>query len=264
MSDTQQTQNKIAEIDKKIEMLSDFINYGFDQSRVCMKGSVVTPLIGSMASYNQGCPSGYANVVNPKNKEVRQKYQAQLTAYKNSYGTAEKFPTADGRNFIRVRGESAVTEGLKKSANYFYANLWRAVSGPFNDKEALQAELDHILQERTNQEKFLQDQVIEQAEAITRQEEERIRLLQEQLKGLEQMTEQEKQKAAQELQKAKLEAEKARLAANLAKQGGAGNIAAGKTLLGTWESKVGTSPWVIAGIAVGAVAAGAIVFRILR
>ncbi|PIZ51351.1 hypothetical protein COY27_03915 [Candidatus Woesearchaeota archaeon CG_4_10_14_0_2_um_filter_33_13] len=239
MSDTQQTQNKIAEIDKKIDMLSELINYGFGMG-------------------------GFPPKVTANSKAIRQKYQAQLTAYKNSYGTAEKFPTADGRNFIRVRGESAVTEGLKKSANYFYANLWRAVSGPFNDKEALQAELDHILQERTNQEKFLQDQVIEQAEAITRQEEERIRLLQEQLKGLEQMTEQEKQKAAQELQKAKLEAEKARLAADLAKQGGAGNIAAGKTLLGTWESKVGTSPWVIAGIAVGAVAAGAIVFRILR
>jgi len=236
MSDTQQTQNKIAEIDKKIDMLSELINYGFGFDRCTIHPS------------QSSCVGGYQ--MSPKTKEIRQKYAAQLKAYKNRYSTAD--PITHYNKPLQTYPNLYDAGGLSSN----YPTQW--------GKQNLQAELDHILQERTNQESFLQNQLIEQADLKTKQEEERIRLLQEQLKGLEQMTEQEKQKAAQELQKAKLEAEKARLAADLAKQGGAGNIAAGKTLLGTWESKVGTSPWVIAGIAVGAVAAGAIVFRILR
>lgn len=236
---SQEIQNKIAEIDKKIEMLSEVINYGYGTG-ACQIG------VGGATISN--CYQGRG--LTDRAKNVRQKYTAQLKAYTKRYGKSDP-----------------ITHYRKKGQ--IYSNLYDAggFSSPgvtADGKENLQAELNHILQERTNQEQFLQEQLIEQADAKTKQEEEKIRLLQEEFAANKQKTEQERQKALQELEKAKQEAEKAKLAADLARQGGAGNIAAGKTLLGTWESKIGTNPWVIAGISVGALISGVIVFKILK
>lgn len=235
---TQLIERKISEIEKRINMLSDVINYGYG-----FESCVIHPS-------NPGCSGGQK--LSPKSKEIRQKYTAQLKAYKTKYGTASPI--------YHYRMPSLMYANLYDASNIGYNNYTSDSSG----KQNLQKELDHLIQELTNQESFLQNQLIEQANSKTAQEEEKIRLLQEELAANKHKTEQERQKAEQELQKAKLEAEKARLAADLAKQGGAGNIAAGKTLLGTWESRVGTSPWIIAGISVGALTVGAIVFRILR
>ncbi|MDD3875368.1 MAG: hypothetical protein PHT69_01990 [Bacteroidales bacterium] len=117
-------------------------------------------------------------------------------------------------------------------------------------------------EEKRKEDQFIKDKLIEQAEEKKRQEEVKVRILQEELASNRQKTEQERQKAEQELQKARTEAEKARLAANLANKGEAGDIAAAKTLMGTWESK-GVNPWMIAGISVGALVVGGIVYKIL-
>lgn len=245
-------ENKIAEIDKKIEMLSDIINYkpitefrydGLPTGRLCVRGSY-------------RCKEVLTNTSNGKPKEY---YKAQLSAYKTSYGGSTPIIAVIYNNW-NTMPESTRNYLLKSFSD---KSMWHLMETQGN-KINIQKELDLLIQERTNQESFLQNQLIKQADSKTKQEEEKIRLLQEELAANKQKTEQERQKALQELEKAKQEAEKAKLAADLARQGGAGNISAGKTLLGTWESKVGTSPWIIAGISVGALISGVIVFRILR
>lgn len=239
-------ENKIAEIDKKIEMLSEVINKGLGRGL-------------THTTSNTGFGSTPKTEKSPSTKEIEAKYKAQLEAYKYSYGGSTPILQKISTHWNNI-SESAKAYMLK---NWEGKGMWYGMEA-MKGQVDVQKELDHLIQERTNQEQFLQNQIILQADLKTKQEEEKIRLLQEELAANKQKTEQERQKAFQELEKAKQEAEKAKLAADLARQGGAGNIAAGKTLLGTWESKVGTSPWVIAGISVGALTVGAIVFRILR
>lgn len=243
---------KIEQIDQRIEMLSEVLNYAFNNTKVCtnITGQVVPSVFDRFNS--TACPYGYSLQLSKKTTEAREKYTAQLKSYTTSYGTATKFKDRN-RNDV---------PNLYMAAYY---------TNPFMYSSSMQAELNHLIQERSNQEKFIQDQKIlqenaltEQANAKARQEEERIKLLQEQLKADINKTEQEKWKIQQEMEKARLELEKAKLAATLAKQGGEGNVAAGKTLLGTWEKKEGVNPWMIAGISVGAVAIGALVFKILK
>lgn len=242
---SQVIQNKIAEIDKKIEMLSEVINKGLGQGITYAKKTT-----------GYGTPQ---TVKSDATKEIEAKYKAQLSAYKTSYGGSTPIIAVIYNNW-NTMSESTRNYLLKNFSDQSMWYLMESKRGQIN----IQKELNNLIQERTNQESFLQNQLIKQADSKTKQEEEKIRLLQEQLAANKQKTEQERQKALQELQKAKQEAEKAKLAADLARQGGAGNIAAGKTLLGTWESKVGTSPWIIAGISVGALISGVIVFKILK
>lgn len=231
-------ENKTAEIDKNIEMLNEVINYGYETEpcRIGYSGATIS-----------NCYQG--KMLTNRAKNVRSNNAARLKAYTKRYATSD--PITHWRKPMQIYN------------NLYDAGMLSSSGANADGIKNLQAELNHILQERTNQEQFLQNQIIEQADAKTKQEEEKIRLLQEKLAADKHKTEQERQKALQELEKAKQEAEKAKLAADLARQGGAGNIAAGKTLLGTWESKVGTNPWIIAGISVGALTAGVIVYKIL-
>ncbi len=156
------------------------------------------------------------------------------------------------------------------TANGFSCHSLRGQQGPLTALNKLLQQRTDLVAEMEKEQQNLKDQEILQQNALTeaanakaRQEEEKIRLLQEELLAGKQKTEQEKQKAAQQLQKAQQELAKAQLAAKLSQRGGEGDIAAGKTLLGTWESK-GVNPWMIAGISVGALVVGVIIFKILR
>lgn len=167
-------------------------------------------------------------------------------------------------NLIEAKGAPFVLNTQPYARDLAY-HISKGNINPNTVKQAHAAYLARLKREaeKRKEDQFIKDKLIEQAEEKKRQEEEKVRILQEELAANKHKTEQERQKAAQELQKATTEAEKARLAANLANKGEAGDIAAAKTLMGTWESK-GVNPWMIAGISVGALVTGVIVFRILR